>query len=77
MKKNFKVVKNFKIVKRSCSLNRYYRVICILLPRATQRRPYFSKTIFSSLPWGMSHMLPGFSRKKFILLSKFDQKSKI
>ena len=26
MKKKFRVVKNFKIVKRSCSLNRYYRV---------------------------------------------------
>ena len=26
MKKMFRVVKNFKIVKRSCSLNRYYRV---------------------------------------------------
>ena len=28
MKKKFRVVKNFKIVKRSCSLNRYYRVVC-------------------------------------------------
>ena len=27
MKKKFRVVKNFKIVKQSCSLNRYYRVI--------------------------------------------------
>ena len=27
MKKKFRVVKNFKIVKRSCSLNRYYRVV--------------------------------------------------
>ena len=27
MKKKFRVVKNFKIVKRSCSLNRYYRVL--------------------------------------------------
>ena len=26
MKKKFRVVKNFKIVKQSCSLNRYYRV---------------------------------------------------
>ena len=26
MEKKFTVVKNFKIVKRSCSLNRYYRV---------------------------------------------------
>ena len=26
MKKIFRVVKNFEIVKRSCSLNRYYRV---------------------------------------------------
>ena len=27
MKKEFRVVKNFKIVKRPCFLNRYYRVI--------------------------------------------------
>ena len=27
MKKKIRVVKNFKIVKRSCSLNRYYRVV--------------------------------------------------
>ena len=27
MKKKFRLVKNFKIVKRSCSINRYYRVI--------------------------------------------------
>ena len=27
MKKKFRVVKNFKIVKQSCSLNRYYRVL--------------------------------------------------
>ena len=26
MKKKIRVVKNFKIVKRPCSLNRYYRV---------------------------------------------------
>ena len=26
MKKKFRVVKNFKIVKRPCFLNRYYRV---------------------------------------------------
>ena len=26
MKKKFRVVKNFKIIKRSCSLNKYYRV---------------------------------------------------
>ena len=26
MKKKYRVGKNFKIVKRSCSLNRYYRV---------------------------------------------------
>jgi hypothetical protein len=26
MKKKYRVEKNFKIVKRSCSLNRYYRV---------------------------------------------------
>ena len=26
MKKKFRVVKNFKIVKRSCSLDKYYRV---------------------------------------------------
>jgi hypothetical protein len=39
---------------------------------ATQKGPYFFETIFSSLPWGMGHMLPGFS---FILLSKFDQKN--
>ena len=31
MKKKFRVVKNFKIVKRSCSLNRYYRVIIQLI----------------------------------------------
>ena len=27
MKKTIRVVKTFKIVKRSCSLNRYYRVV--------------------------------------------------
>ena len=58
------------------ALQKYTKqLICILLPRATQKGPYFYEYIFSSLPWGMSHMLPGFSRKKFILLSKFDQKS--
>ncbi len=48
---------------------------CILLPRATQKGPYFLKTIFSCLPWCMSHMLPEFSRKKFISLSKSDKKN--
>ena len=58
------------------ALQKYTKqLICILLPRATQKGPYFFETIFSSLPWGMSHMLPGFSRKKFILLSKFDKKN--
>ena len=27
MKKKIRVVKNFKIVKRPCSLNRYYRIL--------------------------------------------------
>jgi hypothetical protein len=31
MKKTIRVVKSFKIVKRSCSLNRYYRVVGDLL----------------------------------------------
>ena len=58
------------------ALQKYTKqLICILLPRATQKGPYFYEYIFSSLPWGMSHMLPGFSRKKFILLSKFDKKN--
>ena len=30
MEKKFRVVKNFKIVKQSCSLNRYYRVLSYL-----------------------------------------------
>ena len=42
-----------------------------LLPRATQTRPYFFKTTFSRVLWGMSLIHPPLSPKKFILLSGF------
>ena len=42
-----------------------------LLPRATQTRPYFFKTTFSRVLWGMSLIHPLLSPKKFILLSGF------
>jgi hypothetical protein len=42
-----------------------------LLPRATQTRPYFLKTTFSRVLWGMSLIHPPLSPKKFIFLSGF------
>ena len=44
MKKGFRVVKNFKIVQRSCSLNRYYRVVTYI------KNTYFFKSKPSFLP---------------------------
>ena len=50
MKKKFRVVKNFKIVKRSCSLNRYYRVLEIVL-NFIQKCPVSTKEKNKRLPW--------------------------
>ena len=39
MKKTIRVVKTFKIVKRSCSLNRYYRVLSPKEAKKASRKP--------------------------------------
>ena len=50
-------------------------MISILFSTVLNMRPYFFETIFSRGFWDMSLLLPLAPPKKFILLSKFDQKN--
>ena len=60
---NFSSTKNDKLM------------ISALFSTVLNMKPYFSETIFSRGFWDMSHLLPLAPPKKFILLSKFDQKN--
>ena len=50
-------------------------MISVLFSTVLNMRPYFFETIFSRGFWDMSLLLPLAPPKKFILLSKFDQKN--
>ena len=50
-------------------------MISILFSTVLNMRPYFFETIFGRGFWDMSLLLPLAPPKKFILLSKFDQKN--
>ena len=50
-------------------------MISVLFSTVLNMRPYFFETVFSRGFWDMSNLLPLAPPKKFILLSKFDQKN--